>query len=83
MNYEIEWDNKALDKLSKLDLYTQKRILNKLDEFANMFSFNHVKRLKGNSDYRLRIGDYKIIFMIKNTTIFILNLGHRKNIYKK
>lgn len=38
---------------------------------------------KSLGDYRFRIGDYRIIFDTRRKTIFVLKVGHRKDIYKK
>lgn len=41
------------------------------------------KKLKGRSGYRIRSGDYRIIYEIFDTTLIIdvVALGHRKDIY--
>ena len=31
---------------------------------------------------RLRVGDYRVIFTIDATTITLLNIGHRKDVYR-
>lgn len=45
-----------------------------------------IKFLKGSklADFRIRIGDYRILFDIDkiNKVIIILRIGHRKDIYK-
>ncbi len=33
--------------------------------------------------YRLRIGDYRIIFDENNDSIMIIMIAHRKDVYKK
>lgn len=32
--------------------------------------------------YRYRVGNYRVIFDVKDTTLIILTLGHRRNIYR-
>jgi mRNA interferase RelE/StbE len=81
MPFKIVWDEKAYDSLNKLEPIISRRILKKVDELSeNPFS-KDIKRLKGRDDFRLRIGDYRIIFSIENNIIQILKVGHRKNIY--
>jgi len=83
MIYKIEWTKKASDNLDSLDNFTSKRIVKKIDELLiNPFS-KDVKKLKEMKGYRLRVGDYRVIFDIESNSIFILKIGHRKNIYKK
>jgi mRNA interferase RelE/StbE len=81
MPFKIIWDEKAHDSVNKLEPITSRRIFKKVDELSeNPFS-KDIKRLKGTSDFRLRVGDYRIIFSIEKDTIQILKVGHRKNIY--
>jgi mRNA interferase RelE/StbE len=79
--YNIEWKENALRELEKLESSISRRILKKVEELSeNPFS-RDIKRLKGSNDFRLRVGDYRIIFSIENSLIQILKVGHRKNIY--
>lgn len=32
--------------------------------------------------YKLRVGDYRIVFKISGGDVFVLAIGHRKNIYE-
>jgi len=47
--------------------------------------FRYAERLIDSTlgTYRFRVGDYRIIFDIEDTTIIILRVGHRKAIYKR
>ena len=79
--YTIEWKENALQNLEKLENLIARRIIKKVGELSeNPFS-KDIKRLKGRKDFRLRIGDYRVIFSIEQNTIQILKVGHRKNIY--
>jgi mRNA interferase RelE/StbE len=40
-----------------------------------------VKRLKGRSGSRLRVGDWRIIFYTGGNTIVVVAVGHRREIY--
>lgn len=84
MPFEITWDEKALDSLSNFESILSKRIFKKINELSiNPFSFSNVKKLKGMNRLRLRVGDYRIIFRVKENVIQILKVSHRKNIYDK
>jgi mRNA interferase RelE/StbE len=81
--YNIEFDKKAADFFRKLDEPLQKRIGKKIELLKN--SPHSGIPLVGNFSgfYKLRIGDYRVIYKIKNEqlTILILDIGHRKNVY--
>jgi mRNA interferase RelE/StbE len=42
------------------------------------------QKLEGSTGYRIRIGDYRVIYLInkENQTIIIIKIGHRREIYK-
>ena len=81
MIYKIEWKEHALQNIEKLEGFIARRIFKKVEELSkNPFS-RDIKRLKGSKDFRLRVGDYRVIFAIEVETIIILKVGHRKNIY--
>ena len=83
MNFKIIWDKKAQHELDKLEVLIARRIILKVRELGeNPFS-KDIKKLKGETNsFRLRVGDYRIIFDIIRDTIIILTVGHRKNIYE-
>jgi len=85
--YSIEFLEEAVEELKRLDHIWQRRIINKLKILAaNPSSLaNNIKPLKGKyQDYfRLRIGDYRIIYSQEEIrlVILIIRIGHRKEIY--
>lgn len=82
MKFKVIWDKKAKDALDKLEIVVARRIIIKVRELSeNPFS-KDIKRLKGENSFRLRVGDYRVIFDIIRDAIIILKVGHRKNIYE-
>jgi len=79
--YNIEWKEHALESLEKLENSVVRRIIKKVEELTENPFYKDIKKLKGNDYYRLRVGDYRIIFSIEGNIIQILKIGHRKNIY--
>jgi len=81
--FKVVYSEEALYQLKKLDNSTAKRIIEKINEtLKNPLHF--FKRLAGREEYKLRVGDYRIIadIMQKEKTVFIRSLGHRKKMYK-
>jgi len=79
--YNIEWKEHALSDVKKLESSVIRRIIRKVEEMCkNPFS-KDIKKLKGSNDFRLRVGDYRVIFSIKREIITVLKVGHRKKIY--
>ena len=82
MNFRLSWREGALHDLEKLELLLRKRIIKKVISFANSGVFHGVKRVQGYEKmYRLRAGDYRVIFELNKNLLIISKIGHRKNIY--
>ncbi len=85
MTYTIEFSRAAEKQLYDLQNVDQKRIAKKIDKLAsNPFPSGHEK-LKGSDEfYRIRQGDYRIIYSIfeKKLTILIVKIGHRREVYR-
>ena len=65
---------RAADKaLARFPAHDRKRILLALDALAaDPFAARNVKPLKGRSDYRLRVGDYRVIYELENERLIVL-----------
>ena len=82
--YEVEFDDAAIDFLAKLPKDISKRIWNKIIS-AKGDPYHFFERLSGRTDYKLRVGDYRIVADINDNSkkIQITIIGHRKNVYQK
>ena len=82
--YNLVYDEKALQNLEKLEKKIRKRIFEKITSTKEN-PFHYFERLTGRSEFKLRIGDYRVIADIdeKEKRISIIIVDHRKNIYKK
>ena len=84
MTYNIIFSVFADKQLSKLPLSIQERIISTIKR-CQIRPYAHVKKLVGSKYYRLRVGDYRVIMdIVENKLIIhVIEIGHRKNIYKK
>lgn len=83
MAYNIEYDPKAVKQLQKLNKSIAKDILDGIEEFAQNPVLTKIKKLKTpfESAYRLRIGDYRVIFYQEDNLMLISKIAHRKQVY--
>ncbi len=84
-NYSIEFIRTARKELSKLPKDVQQRIADKIDELKiNPCPPGVIALKNGDGRLRLRVGDYRVIYRVEEDkfVIFIVKIGHRKNIYK-
>ena len=81
--YEVLFSEKAKKQFLKLEKDIQKRITNSLDRIK-LRPEAYVTKLVGETAYRLRVGDYRVIMDIDKgkLIILIIKVGHRRNIYE-
>ena len=84
MTYEVTFSDFADKQLSKLPLDVQDRIISTIKR-CQIRPYSHVKKLVGSKYFRLRVGDYRVIMDIidNKLIIHVVEVGHRKKIYKK
>jgi mRNA interferase RelE/StbE len=77
----ITWTGDARRQLRKLPAAIRADIEAKIERFAETGAGN-VKRLTGRPGARLRIGDWRVIFVETATTVEVRAVGNRRDIYK-
>ena len=77
---EIAFTPAATRQWAKLSNDVRKRIDAKLTTYATD-GLGDVKRLKGRAGCRLRVGDWRVIFIEERASIVIVAVGNRKDIY--
>ena len=86
MTYKIVIENKALAELATLPKKIQRQIANKIDQLATNPRPSGCKMLqKHKSLYRIRSGDYRMVYQIreKQVLILVVRIAHRKDVYKR
>ena len=82
MPWSLRWTDQALRDLSRLDPSVARRIVRKLEQAAEdpprFFS-----RLVSGDEYKLRIGDYRLLAALtyEAKTILVERVDHRSRIY--
>ena len=81
---KVEWDEEALDDLEKIDRPIVKRILHKISWFSKYFDAVTPEPLSADMSglFKLRVGDWRVIYEIGKDVIVIRAVGHRRDIYK-
>jgi mRNA interferase RelE/StbE len=81
--YRLVIDRYAEKQLAKISPPDFNRIVKAINDLADNPRPNGYKKLTGRTGYRIRIGNYRIIYTIEDKilTIFVIDIGHRKNIY--
>ena len=81
---KIEWTERSIEDLEKLDTLVVRRILRKVTWFANNFERVTLEPLAGDlkDTFKLRVGDWRVVFTVEDETVVIQFIGHRREIYK-
>jgi len=81
--YSLIFDEEAISFLEKVPEDIAKRIFRKI-QASKENPHRYFVRLTNRNEYKLRVGDYRAIADINDSTItiYIITIGHRKNIYK-
>lgn len=83
--YAVRFTRAADKQLVKLDMQTQRRIVDALDDLAgDPQNAANVKAMKGRDALRLRVGSYRVIYEINDgaLVVLVLRIGHRREAYR-
>lgn len=82
MKYEIEFKPGSLKDCKKIPRSDLRRIFIRIEGMFNDLR-GDVKRLTDHTpEYRLRVGNYRILFETEENKIIIYRIRHRKDAYK-
>lgn len=85
--YRVEFAKSAKQEFDRLPAKIQNKVL----EACRILSTNpfseilKIKKLKGaDSLYRIRIGDYRVVYEVRREVLLILviKIGHRREVYR-
>ena len=82
---KVEMSAKMIALYDKIQEPHQSKIRKKMDLLAvHGLHLNAVKALTGNytGRYRLRAGQYRVIFCVENDTATVVAIKHRKDVYE-
>jgi mRNA interferase RelE/StbE len=77
----VSYTISATRQLRKLSAEIRERIIDKLRRYAESGA-GDVKALSGQPGARLRIGDYRVVFVESADVISVRAVGHRSDIYE-
>ncbi len=83
-NYTVTLSKKAQKQLDKLSDDIAEPILEAIEKLEENPRPVGCKKLKGRDGYRIRAGNYRVIYDIfdNNLLVDVIALGHRKDIYE-
>ena len=76
---QIVYSKKAEKFLKKQDRPTQRRIV---EAISKLPASGDIRKLQGAAGYRLRVGNFRVLFDVNGLIIDIIDIGNRGQIYK-
>jgi len=82
LRYDIQFKPRAEKDIERLPSRIQAQVLARIEEMSNDLK-GDVKRLTNfTPEYRLRVGDYRVLFEVEKETIVIYRIRHRREVYR-
>lgn len=84
MRYQVILPKSVQKELDRLPDDIARRVLTRLAGLETNPRPADVKRLKGRDAWRIRIGDYRVIYEIHDRVlqVFVITVGHRREVYR-
>lgn len=82
--YKIEIKESAVKELNSIPRKDLKKIVQKIRSLSDNPRPNGCVKLSGRERYRIRQGDYRILYSIENEilVVYVIKIGHRKEVYR-
>ena len=83
--WKVEFSEKAAKQFAKLPRDIQQSIVKAIEEKLLVDPDFYLSRLSGHMGnfYRFRVGNYRLLCLKREEEIFIMAVGHRKDIYER
>ncbi|HDR14701.1 MAG TPA: type II toxin-antitoxin system RelE/ParE family toxin [Desulfobacteraceae bacterium] len=84
MTFKIHYTKRAVRDIEQLQGSIKKRIGEAMLKIEDS-PYEHLRKMIGSDlgTYRYRVGEYRVILDIVESDIFVLRVGHRREIYRR
>jgi mRNA interferase RelE/StbE len=86
VTYRIEWRPAAVKVLESLPRDLARRIYARVSTLeANPRPLGCEKLAGADTEYRVRVGDYRIVYTVEDSVVLVLvlRIGHRREVYRR
>ena len=85
MTWAIRYKREAERAIDALDPSVRRRVLLAIGNLArDPRSVPNVKAMKGSDEYRLRVGDWRVVYTLRDDVLMVLvvRIAHRREAYR-
>jgi mRNA interferase RelE/StbE len=82
MKYDVQFKPRAVKDIQRMSARMQSQVLAQIEAMSDNLR-GDVKRLTScTQEYRLRVGDYRVLFEIEGKSIVVYRVRHRREAYR-
>ena len=84
MKYSVEFSRRAARQIDGLEADLRVRVIKRIEALSDNPRPPGVQKLSGSEgDYRIRIGDYRVIYEIRDAllVVLVMKVAHRRQVY--
>ena len=84
MKYSIEFSRRAERQIDCLEATLRVRVIKRIEALSDNLRPSGVQKLAGSEDdYRIRIGDFRVVYEIQGAllVVLVIKVAHRRQVY--
>jgi len=83
-SYKIVIKRSAAKEIEKIPKAFRRKIVSRIQELSKEPRPSGVKKLSGEEKYRIRQGDYRILYRVEDAivTVTVVKIGNRRDVYR-
>ena len=82
MKYQVAFKPRAAKDLQALPAETARRVIQKIQAMTDDLAGDVKKLTNFAPEYRLRVGDYRVLFQVAGPEVVIYRVVHRREAYR-
>jgi mRNA interferase RelE/StbE len=84
VKYQVRIIPSAEKEMNKLPALVHRRISGRILSLEDNPRPTSAKKLSGREEYRLRVGDYRVLYTIddRGHVVTVFSVGHRRQVYR-
>ena len=82
--YGVRYHHKVIEDIKSFDKHTKQRVRKAIEDKLASEPFIYGERLRGTLRdlWKLRVGNYRVIYKVEKDTVYILGIVHRREAYR-
>ena len=83
MKYDLRFKPRSLKDLRRFPANQQRRVIEKIERMSENLAGDVRQLTNFTPEYRLRVGDYRVLFEVEGSEIVVYRVRHRRDAYRR